>query len=266
MGRILLCHGKKADKPYYIKSINMNLYTLEELCYFFYDNLNWIDESIINDELTKWIIEELSLNELKDSLEANRGNIKNYIMLILRFADYISQADMDKANEILGELETQSDFDKTMARAWHFLGCKLYVDAILEYKKLLDVKEKEHLEKVYNNMGVAYAGLFMYKEAAGCFKKAYEVNCNDSIYKQFLYALAMASDEEIVEFQGDLPSDYKEVFKKDLQSALKDHENRKLSQLEEVLTYKSKNQIGEYYKGLDCLLNDWKKEYINYTG
>lgn len=265
MGRLILCHTKKAEKPYFVKAMNLNLYTLEELCYFLYDNLFWIDETVVNDELSEWIIKELQLTELKESLAASRGSVKNFVMLILRYADYVSQDDMEDASRLLGQLGEQSDFDKTLGRALHFLQCKLYVEAILEYKKLAESNENEQLERIYNNMGVAYAGLFQYKGAAKCFQKAYKQNKDQIIYKHFLYAVAMLPKEDILEFQEDLQQDYAVIYHSDMQKALKEHENKKLNQLNEVLHYKEDNQIAKYYKGLDHLLNDWKKEYIKFS-
>jgi|GEM_PF-5182701 len=262
MGRLILCHTKKADKPYFVKAMNLNLYTLEELCYFLYDNLFWIDETIVNDELSEWMIKELQLTELKESLAASRGSVKNFVMLILRYADYVSQDDMEDANRLLGKLGEQSDFDNTLGRALHFLQCKLYVEAILEYKKLAECNENDQQEKIYNNMGVAYTGLFQYKEAAKCFQKAYKQNKDKIIYKHFIYAVAMLSKDDALEFQEDLQQDYVSVYHSDMQKALKEQENKKLGQLNEVLHYKEDNQIAKYYKGLDHLLNEWKKEYI----
>ena len=34
MSGYILCQTKKADKPFFVESINTNIYSLEELCYF----------------------------------------------------------------------------------------------------------------------------------------------------------------------------------------------------------------------------------------
>lgn len=266
MGRLILCYAKKANKPYFVKTMNLNLYTLEELCYFLYDNLYWIDETVINNELSDWILKELQLIELNEELKLNRGSVKNFVMIILKYAGYVSTKDMDDAGRLLLELDEQSDVDKTLGRAEHLLQCRLYMEAILEYKQLSSVKDSKQLEKIYNNMGVAYAGLFLYKEAAKCFQHAYMINKAPVIYKHFTYAVAMLSKEEMLLFEENLSSDYKEVFHIAMQDAINEKENKKLNQLKAVLDYKDNNQIAEYYKRLDSLLSEWKKEYMNYMG
>lgn len=266
MGRLILCYAKKANNPYFVKTMNLNLYTLEELCYFLYDNLYWIDETVINDELSDWILKELQLIELNEELKLNRGSVKNFVMIILKYAGYVSTKDMDDAGKLLLELDEQSDVDKILGRAGHLLQCRLYMEAILEYKKLSSVKDSKQSEKIYNNMGVAYAGLFLHKEAAKCFQHAYMINKDPVIYKHFTYAVAMLSKEEMLLFEENLSSDYKEVFQIAMKDAINEKENKKLNQLKAVLDYKDNNQIAEYYKRLDSLLSEWKKEYMNYMG
>lgn len=265
MGRLILCYEKKAEKPYYVKTMNLHLYTLEELCYFLYDNLYWLDETVVNDELSDWIVTQLELKDLEQSLATNRGNLQQYVLLILNYAGYNSGEDMVDANNRLLERNEQSEFEKSLGRALHFLQCKLYMEAIMEYKKLLDGNEENQLDKIYNNMGNAYAGLFVFKEAAKCFHQAYQISKDETIFHNMIYAAAMANKEEIDEFIGELPSDYKQVYQRELERVRKEWDNKKLNQLNEVLLHKSSKQIAQYYKGLENLLNDWKKEYIHYT-
>ncbi|RDY32347.1 hypothetical protein [Lachnotalea glycerini] len=265
MGRLILCHPNKAEKPYFMKSMSLNLYTIEELCYYLYDNLYFIEESMISDELIDWIDKELKLTDLVQQLNKNRGNVKSLIMIILKYAGYISDRDMEETNKLLTEMDQQSDWEKSLARATHYLQNKKYVEAILEYKKLYGFCEYGQREKVLNNIGVAYAKMFYFREAARYFKQAYEFGNNQDIYKQFLYAVAMAPKEETEDIKEALDLDCEEALKKDLAMIESSECNIKLDQLNEVLDYKKENQIAQYYKGLESLLADWKKEYISFN-
>ena len=44
-----LCLLPQAKKPYYIENIRMNIYSLEELCFYLYNNACLIDESLLNE-------------------------------------------------------------------------------------------------------------------------------------------------------------------------------------------------------------------------
>ena len=39
MSGYILCQTKKAEHPYFIENISMNIYSIEELCYYLYHNL-----------------------------------------------------------------------------------------------------------------------------------------------------------------------------------------------------------------------------------
>ena len=59
-----LCQVKKAEKPYYIESIGIHIYTIEELCFYLYENIYLIDQTIINEALCDWLRDELGLKKL----------------------------------------------------------------------------------------------------------------------------------------------------------------------------------------------------------
>ena len=61
MGAYILCQAKKAGKPYFIENISTNIYSIEELCYYLYNNLYLVDNTIINEGLCKWLEEELEM-------------------------------------------------------------------------------------------------------------------------------------------------------------------------------------------------------------
>ena len=63
MGSLILCHKKKAKHPYEISRIHMRIYTIEELCYYFCNNLYLVDYTIINRQLCDWLEEELEPEE-----------------------------------------------------------------------------------------------------------------------------------------------------------------------------------------------------------
>ena len=64
MGSLILCHKKKAKHPYEIARVHMHIYTIEELCYYFCNNLYLVDYTIVNRKLCDWLEEELELYEL----------------------------------------------------------------------------------------------------------------------------------------------------------------------------------------------------------
>ena len=85
MSGYILCQTKKADKPFFVESINTNIYSLEELCYFLYHNLYLVDSSVINENLCIWISEELDLPSWQPSYVLILVNLPVRRMCFIRY-------------------------------------------------------------------------------------------------------------------------------------------------------------------------------------
>ena len=68
MSRVVLCIGKRAEIPYCVPVTGMNIYSVEELCYFFAENAFLLDGSIVNRQLVDWLEEQCELTELAELL------------------------------------------------------------------------------------------------------------------------------------------------------------------------------------------------------
>ena len=64
MSGYILCQVEKAKTPYYIENISVNIYSIEELCFYLRHNIYLLDETIINVELCHWIRDELELRRV----------------------------------------------------------------------------------------------------------------------------------------------------------------------------------------------------------
>ena len=99
-----LCQVKRADKPYYIESISTNIYTIEELCFYLYENVCLIDQTIVNEALCDWLRDELGLKklyrQLYEQLERQDG-IAYFVMPIFREIGYLSPERMRQMQERL---------------------------------------------------------------------------------------------------------------------------------------------------------------------
>ena len=59
MGELILCSHPIAAMPYYIDNISLNVYSLEELCYYIENHLYLIEADFMSEELCLWIGQEL---------------------------------------------------------------------------------------------------------------------------------------------------------------------------------------------------------------
>ena len=54
----VLCQGKVAKKPYIMPYTRQKVYSLEELCYYIYNNIYTINEEFFEESLARWLREE----------------------------------------------------------------------------------------------------------------------------------------------------------------------------------------------------------------
>ena len=55
MGTLLLCSHGLASAPYYLESMALNIYSIEELCYYLKQNIDLVEPSFMDEELIDWI-------------------------------------------------------------------------------------------------------------------------------------------------------------------------------------------------------------------
>lgn len=199
-----LCLVKQAEKPYFIENIRTGIYSLEELCFYLYNNICLIDDSILNEGLCDWIRDELGLarlyRQLYEQLEKQSGAVF-FVLPIFREAGYLTHAEMREFQDRLAKLEVQSDDMKQKLRGDYLFREKMYARAIGEYREILRRRNPGKLgtqfyAAVLNNLGAAYAGLFQFETAAECFHESYELMKTKETFRKYISALSMFLDEE----------------------------------------------------------------------
>ena len=55
MGKVLLSTGAYAKTPYYLEGLGIRVYSAEELCYVLKEDAFFLDRSIVDRKLIRWI-------------------------------------------------------------------------------------------------------------------------------------------------------------------------------------------------------------------
>lgn len=202
MGELILCGQTLAELPYYLEEAAINVYSLEELSYYIENNLYLLEADFMKEELCVWIEKELKLAGTAEKLrEIYRGDgtLSEFLGCLLEQSGYLSK---ERIQQIVAErkaLEHKSDYECMKLKADRYVKNKAYLRAIYEYRKLLaqkDEKNKILVGNVWHNLGCAYAGLFLFQEAAVCYRNAYACNANQESGKECLYAYRCMQDAE----------------------------------------------------------------------
>ena len=93
----ILCRTKPADTPFYIENISTNIYSIEELCFYLFNNLYLVDETILNGKLCDWLQNVLGLTALSKkvrSLLEQKAPVGQILMPIFKEIYYLSHEEM----------------------------------------------------------------------------------------------------------------------------------------------------------------------------
>ena len=210
MGSFILCQTQKAERPFYIETIAVNIYSLEELCYFLYHNLYLIDRTIINDELCVWIREELKLAQLAAKLKPKVGKFasaEDILYPIFKEINYLTYEELKELNRRLKKMDEETISERQKKKGDSLVENGMYVSAIRVYQKVLASETEENEPAgfsacVYHNLGCAYSYLFQMEKAVECFEKAYQAAPNEETLKTYL--LAYRSVRTPIEYESRL--------------------------------------------------------------
>ena len=247
MGEILICNEPIAALPYYIEGISWNVYSLEELCYYVEQNTLLLEKDFMNEELCTWIgkeVKNLKLAEQLRDIMRMDGRLSEFVSALLIECGYCSRDTIKEIIRVVKEMEEKSDFECNKVRADRLMEKEKYLSSIYEYKNLLNSNEageqsKELIGNIWHNLGTAYARLFLFKEAANCYEKAYELNGNPESEDARLMAERFLSGEEGL-IQA--PEEF-------------------VNKLEAIAMLNSGTQKRQYRKAISDVIFNWKEEY-----
>ena len=275
MGRVLLCTGKYAKKPYCFENVCVNVYCVEEVCFLFASNPFMIDQSVMREELAQWLDNECGLTDLSHQLLniLGKGSQPGIVVnTIMSYVNYCSDVEVKKIDQVLQGNVGLNDFERQKKQADFLLKNRRYMLAIEEYDALcrrLPDTESSLKPVIYHNMGTAYAGIFMFGMAARYFKKAYDMMKNEESGIEFLTAQRLyLSEDAYIAFIGEHGEYYNLSMQveKRLTAAREEfeasQENRMLTALK---IYKDEGNAASYYEEIDKIIAKKKDEYREFV-
>ena len=271
MSGLLLC-GKTSDSPFYVREAEINLYSMEELCYFVYNNVYMIGQDFFDDSLLKFIEEDLELVNVAKKLKDQRFRQEpaaNMIKTILDGCCYYSQQEKESLFKGLRGLENMTGLEKMKMRADVMAERGRLSKAAELYKRtasrLSGTKDAKLAACVWNNLGVVYAKQFLFTEALDCFKRAYDMEGEDEYKINLICMAVLIKDEECLKdimTQYQITEEAIERHRYAMQLAENEiRQDKSVINIMERLTYSSDMELSEFYKSSDEVIAMWKKEY-----
>ena len=270
MSGLILCRTKEAVNPYYISGMDIKIYSLEELCYYIYNNVYLIGTAFICPKLIEFIRSETKEPKLADRLEylgEKKAGLAEMVLTVLRYVDYYTDDEIEKLRGILTTLNTQNVYERLKTRADRLMLNECYYAAIRSYSQIINGKKDPSLSVVFYsdvcyNMGVAYARMFLFRQAQNCFNEAYSLSRHEDCKKAAMAAGRLAFNSESsnrVEFL-DEQTDEEYVIRREIEALM---DNAMYSDgyrhIDDIYKNKDEKSIGEQ-------IERWKEQYVRYTG
>lgn len=204
MGAVRICTQEPAATPYYVESMGLRLYSMEELAYFLYENIYLIDKKVLGSRLWEWIRTEAHQPELADRLQKGTEagvDLHNQILTILRSVEFYTVAELEALSSRMKVLNTYQEQERLKLRADEFFRGGNYQAAIYEYEKILDIRQSDRLgvefyAHVWNNLGVSYCRLFLFGKAARAFRTSWQYSKDSRVLTEYVCAMRLGLNDE----------------------------------------------------------------------
>lgn len=273
MGKVILCSGERAKEPYAFSETGVKVYSMEELCYYIYNYIFYVNEDMFIDDLFDWIDNELKLSERAERLrqmKIKNEDLKSMITVVLCSADYYTELEIKKLLPIIDEIADMTPIKKNCYRASNYLKEKNFVEAVAEFEKIFNSEEAKGLSpkeygNLLHNLAVAKAHVTGLLEAMSIFKEAFERNQEPESLKQYLYALRLTNNNELFEAEVAAYQVSQEMYDNVISDLdLLNAEVKESALMQEITTLKvklAKGKVNEYYQLIDEMIGTWKQQY-----
>ncbi len=231
MGTVRICAHEMAKTPYFVEATGTNLYSVEELAYYLYENIYLVDDRMMEEKLYSWIEMELGMGSLAEKLRGGSEtghHVYNQVMVILKYSGYYSENEYNELSEKIKGISSLQTQERMKYKADELMQNENYWAAILEYERLLSIRQNSKLTvefyaKVWNNLAGCYGRLFLFEKAAACYESAYQFQKVSEYKEKAYYARKLANygQEEPEEL---LESKISEEFMQQAESCLKELE------------------------------------------
>lgn len=262
--------GKSAKTPYFIRSLGVRVYTIEELSFCIIDNVLRMDESFMDAEMINFISKDLGLSDLAKNLSDlyRAGDLALFCAEILEYTRFVDSSQIASITGLLKENQSLSAGMRHLRRGDYYFKNDMIIRAIPEYKEAIyyfgSDADNKHYAIGLHNMGSAYAKLFEFDQAAKCFLESFEISSDDESYNLYLACLRLGKTKDDY-----LSIVHEEAVDEEILVALEDWIGVLLEEsanddvnlkFRNAIRKKAEGNTSEYYADINSILCDWKEK------
>lgn len=275
MNNVCLCVGNYAQNPFYVKILDISLYSMEELCYYFLERVHMLDDSVVSADLVRWIRNECGLGELADELDVyvrKQMSVSAFVTTILDKTGIYDANTVRRVEHTLKEQSSLTAAQRYKKRAEYLYQQGRFRQALSIYSELAEripLADTAERALMYYNMASIYAMDFAFEEAAEFYYRSYLIKQDDQTRVAYILAKKMAlSDYAFGSFQRENPEWEQDFSRADaLFFAAQDkwEQSKEKELVAELLELKSSVHRENYQKHMGILLEQLKRDYRRQT-
>ena len=267
-----LCLGALSTTPYFLSGLGVNIYSMDELCYYLCVNAYILDNDLIDVRLCDYMRDNLDMAPLAAKLRKmikEGKTLGEMVTTILIDTKYCNDEEIARIKQVLVDNASLSFAAKRKVRGDNLLCANKYPRAIEEYQYVLSVLNKEEEPELYSsilhNVGCAYALMFLLDKAADYFKQAYEIDESRESLVLYLVCLRLTAKKEeydrIVVKNGYDERIALEAVRIMTSARESEADTPYADAMNDILELRDSGRVSEFYAALDAVLEEWKQEY-----
>lgn len=275
MGKLILCTGKVAKTPFFFPNLKVKVYSIEELCYYIYNNIYSFRTELFDEALADFVENELEMETLAEKLRVllkRKASLKDMVVTILCSADYYEEQEIKQLIAVIDRLERSNPIECKKLEADFHLGKKDYRSAEKAYEEILqnEVESRQPVSwfgNVYHNLGIIRMHTCTYMEGARAFLTAYEKNRNKESLSAYFVCLKFAKQQELLEKEMTrfhITEDTKHQIDLEIEKTMQEAKQQEdFAALHLAKKKKEEGNVEEYYRILEHTMTQWKEEFKN---
>jgi len=258
--------GKSSEVPYFIKAINTNVYSMEEINYFVYNHINLVYRDFFSEELFEYMEKQLGRRDMAEGfreIAKNNGSVQDFIKYLFVESYYYSIHEMNLIQNYVLNIDNMTKAERLKIEADNRFKEGKLESALRIYFEILNGTGEEKMSEAFYarvafSIGIIYAKLYMSKNANAYFSYAYDIYPEPAYAKACVYMGLINNDESellksIIKYQ--ITDDALEAIRERVGALRREIETSKET-VDFIFHFTGEDNRGE-------ILEDWKNDYRN---
>ncbi len=205
-----LLEQKRTEHPFFHEAMGVRLYSLEELVFLLESRMHVIETVRMIAQLFDWTEEELVMPNLAEKLRLCFAREQDAFVcagLLLSESGVVPLSELKKLSALLTAMRGKTKLERRKMSGDVFLEDGRHRLAAYTYMELLSPEyagqmTEELQSHLLHNLGVVYARLLLFEEAAKLFAKAYALKKEPASREAYLFAMNFLEDSYSLEEQS----------------------------------------------------------------